>query len=120
MNSDFSCVPIDLRVVVLEPRQSENYILGSYVGDQKSNEDGDVLEFRLDPGVMHDFSGLVKGSINVARDNRSVEFVDFDIVFLGVGLVHEYSSCSGVEEDRGFDSFISFSGFAFNGQGNMD
>ena len=69
---------------------------------------------------MHDFSGLVKGSINVAGDDRSVKFVDFNIVFLGVGLVHEYSSCSGVEEDRGFNGFISFSGFAFDGQGNMD
>ena len=120
LDSDFSRVPINLRVVVLEPRQSENNILRSYVGDQESNKDGDVLEFHLDPGVMRNFSGLVKGPVNVAGYDRSVEFVDFDIVFLGIGLVHEYSSCSGVEEDRGFDSFMSFSGLAFNGQGNMD
>ena len=69
---------------------------------------------------MCNFSSLVKGPVNVAGDDRSVNFVDFDIVFLGIGLVHEYSSCSGVEEDRGFDGFISFSGFAFDGQGNMD
>ena len=69
---------------------------------------------------MCDFSGLVKGSINVAGDDRSVEFVYFDIVFLGIGFIHEYSSCSGVEEDRGFNGFVSFSGFAFNGQGNVD
>ena len=91
-----------------------------YVGDQESNEDGDVFKFRSDPGVMCDFSGLVKGPVNIVGYDRSVEFVDFDIVFLGVGLVHEYSSCSSVEEDRGFNSFISFSGFAFDGQGNMD
>ena len=118
MNSDFSHVPIDLRVIVLEPRQSKNNI--SYVGDQESNEDGDVLEFHSDPGVMHNFSGLVKGPVNVAGYDRSVKFVDFNIVFLGIGRVHEYSSCSGVKEDRGFNSFISFSGFAFDGQGNMD
>ena len=72
------------------------------------------MEFCSDPGVMHNFSGLVKGPINVVGDDRSVEFVDFNIVF------HEYSSCSGVEEDRGFDGFISFSGFAFDGQSNVD
>ena len=64
---------------------------------------------------MHDFSGLLKGPINVTGDDRSAEFVDFNIVFLGIGHVHEYSSCSGVEEDSGFNNFVSFSGFAFNG-----
>ena len=69
---------------------------------------------------MRNFSSLVKGPVNIVGDDRSVKFVDFNIVFLDIGFVHEYSSCSGVKEDRGFDSFISFSGFAFDGQGNMD
>ena len=64
---------------------------------------------------MHDFSSLVKGPINIVGDDRSVEFVDFNVMFLGIGFVHEYSSCSGVEEDWGFNNFISLSGFALNG-----
>ena len=73
-----------------------NNVLGSDIGDQKSNKDGNILKFHSDPGVMCDFSGLVKGSVDIAGNDRSVKFVDFNVMFLSIGFVHEYSSCSSV------------------------
>ena len=64
---------------------------------------------------MRDLSGLIKGSINIVGDDGRIELVKLDVVFLGIGSVHENSSCSSVEEDWGFDNFVSFCGFAFNG-----
>ena len=119
LDGDLSHVEVDLRVIVLEPRESENDVLRSDVRDHESNEDRGVLEARSDPGVMHDFSGLVKSTVNIAGDDGRVELVKFDVVFLGIGSVHENSSCSSVKEDWGFDNFIFFCGFAFNKQSDV-
>ena len=102
-------------VIVLEPWESENNILGSDVCDHETNKNGGVLGVCSDPGVVHDFSGLVKGTVNIVGDDGRVKFIELDVVFLGVGSVHENSSCSGVKEDWGFDNFVSFCGFAFDG-----
>ena len=70
------------------------------------------MEVCLDPGIVRDLSGLVKGTVNIARDDGRVELVKLNVVFLGVGFVHENSSYSCVKEDWGFDNSISFCGFA--------
>ena len=64
---------------------------------------------------MSNLSFLVERSINVPGDNRFVEWIEDDVVLFGIVLVHEVTSCSSVEEDRGVDSFIFFCCFAFNG-----
>ena len=66
LDGDLSHVKVDLRVIVLEPRESENDVLRSDVRDYESNEDCGVLEACSDPGVMCDFSGLVKSTVNIA------------------------------------------------------
>ena len=57
------------------------------------------MEVRSDPGIVCNFSGLVKGSVNIAGDDGRIKLVKLDVVFLGVGFVHENSACSGVKED---------------------
>ena len=66
---------------------------------------------------MSNLSFLVERSINIPGDNRFVEGIEDDVVSFGIVLVHEVSSCSGVE-DRGVNSFIFFRCFAFNGYDN--
>ena len=119
LDGDLSRVEINLRIIVLEPGESENNVLGSNVRDHESNEDCGVLEAHSDPGVVCDFSSLVKGTVNITGDDGRVELVKLDVVLLGVGSVHENSSCSSVEEDWGFNDFISFCGFAFDGQSDV-
>ena len=67
---------------------------------------------------MGNLSFLVERSINVPGDDRFVEGIEDDVVSFGVVLVHEVSSCSSVEENRGVNGFIFFCCFAFNGYDN--
>ena len=76
------------------------------------------IQFHSDPGVVSDLSFLIERSINVPGENRFVKGIKDDVVLFGVVFVHEVSSCSCVEEDRGVDGFIFFCCFALNGYDN--
>jgi len=88
-DSDSSTSPMDQWVIFLEPWESEDNIRRSDITDEKSFEAFSSINFCSDPGEMGDFSNLILGSIYVSWDNGDSEFVEKDVIFLGILGVHE-------------------------------
>ena len=87
--SDPSTFPMDQWVIFLEPWESEDNIRRSDVTDEKSFKAFSFINFCSDPGEMGDFSNLILSSIHVSWDNGDSEFVEKDVIFLGILGVHE-------------------------------
>ena len=68
-----------------------------------------------DPGVVCDFSLGIWSDIHISRGYWLVQGIEEEVVFFGVGGVHEQSSCSCVQEYSGFDGFIFLCSFAHYG-----
>ena len=71
-------------------------------------------------GEVGDGPGLVDGSIHVSGDDRIVEGIKEDFVFLGVLRVHEVSLCSTVKKDWSIDDFVVYCGFTFDWEGDNE
>ena len=69
-------------------------------------------------GEMGDLSSLVDRSIHISRDNRVLEGIEKDIVFLGIPGVHEVALRSTVKEDWSVNDFVVCWGFAFDRECN--
>ena len=57
-------------------------------------------------GEMGDLSGLVDGSVHIARDYQVFEGIEEDVAFLGISGVHKVALCSTVKKDWSVDDFV--------------
>jgi len=94
----FSGLPIDLRVVVLEPGITEDHVLLSEVGDSKERPFGVGFVAKDYVYNFRDLACLVGGTVHIihrygARDAPSVNIFRSDKV-----LIYEVARSSGVQK----------------------
>jgi len=69
----------------------------------------------LDPGIVRNFSLGIWSAIHILQGYQLFQGIEEEVVFFGVGGVHEQPSCSCVQEYSGFNGFIFLCSFAHYG-----
>src|SRR5262249_26235830 len=86
---DLSCRPIHLRVVFLQPWQSQNQVLLSKLCYRKHSPFGVVVVVHDHICDLCDRAALVRGSINVLDRDWTCEFARRNIIALRIAYIHE-------------------------------
>jgi len=94
----FSGLPIDLRVVVLEPGITEDYVLPSEAGDSKKHPFG--VGFVTENHVYHfrNLTYLVGGAIYVVHQYRARDALGVNAFRLDEVSIYEVACGSGVQK----------------------
>jgi hypothetical protein len=99
-------IPVDDRVLFLEPVESKNDSFFSKSGDEESGSSGSSTYRGLESGEVGDSSFFVQGSIDIKnldgfRESGDGEFPGFDEFFVDKGIARP-----AIYEASGFDGFL--------------